>query len=268
MRSGVERGRVSSSYSPPRFDDTRRTHLLPSAPPPKCTFPGASERAWRGRCRRNLLCASDRPHFNFPDPALDVPIVDPSAGPERRLNFAVSNGQKVWCAGCGRLGMRRAVVCCSPYQGSADVDRPLPGCKLGGSLWLSGQLKNRGLLTLTKERQQQDLAAWKFERIVMGHWLFFVDLPKDRCSVVEHILPPAQWTDQRGRNFASKGSVPGRTQTATPASSEAANPRVPIPKSRVVSLSAERAVSPSRDVGSLLGTWPRLELLIKNMVSG
>ena len=43
-------------------------------------------------------------HFNFPDPALDVPIVDPSAGPERRHNLAVSNGQKVWCAGCGRLG--------------------------------------------------------------------------------------------------------------------------------------------------------------------
>jgi hypothetical protein len=25
-------------------------------------------------------------HFNFPDPAVDVPIVDPSAGPERRHN--------------------------------------------------------------------------------------------------------------------------------------------------------------------------------------
>jgi hypothetical protein len=32
-------------------------------------------------------------------------------------------------------------------------------------------------------------------------------------------------------------SVPGRTQTATPASSAAANPRVQVPKSRVVSLS-------------------------------
>jgi hypothetical protein len=71
------------------------------------------------------------------------------------------------------------------------VDRPLLCYRLGGSLWLSGQLKNRGLLTLTKERQQQDLAVRKFERIVMGHCLFFVDLPKDRCSVVEHILPPA-----------------------------------------------------------------------------
>ena len=40
--------------------------------------------------------------------------------------------------------------------GSADVDRSLLDRELGGSLWLSGQLKNRGLLTLTKERQQQD----------------------------------------------------------------------------------------------------------------
>ena len=88
-------------------------------------------------------------------------------------------------------GARRAVACCSPCRGSADVDRSLLDCRLGGSLWLSGQLKNRGLLTLTKERQQQDLAVRKFERIVMGHCLFFVDLPKDRCTVVEYILPPA-----------------------------------------------------------------------------
>jgi hypothetical protein len=149
-------------------------------------------------------------HFNFPNPALDVPIVDPSAGPERRHNFTVSNGQKVWCAACGRLGTRRVVACCSPCQGSADVDHPLLGYRLGGSLWLSGQLKNRGLLTLTKERQQQDLAVGKFERIVMGRCLFFVDLPKNRCSVVEQIFPPPQWTDMPGRNFASKGQLGSR----------------------------------------------------------
>ena len=55
------------------------------------------------------------------------------------------------------------------------MDRPLLCYRLGGSLWLSGQLKNHGLLTLTKERQQQDLAVRKFERIVMGHCLFFSD---------------------------------------------------------------------------------------------
>src|SRR6476620_2992792 len=37
--------------------------------------------------------------------------------------------------------------------------------------------------------------------------------------------------------FANASSVPGRTQTATPASSAAAKPRVMVPKSRVVSLS-------------------------------
>ena len=87
---------------------------------------------------------------------------------------------------------------------------PAAGLQTGGSLWLSGQLKNRGLLTLTKERQQQDLAVGKFERIVMGHCLFFVDLPKNRCSVVEQIFPPPQWTDMPGRNFASKGQLGSR----------------------------------------------------------
>jgi hypothetical protein len=53
-------------------------------------------------------------HFNFPDPALDVPIVDPSAGPERRHNFAVSNGQKGWCAGCvGDTASRRLLLAVS-----------------------------------------------------------------------------------------------------------------------------------------------------------
>jgi hypothetical protein len=91
-------------------------------------------------------------HLDLPDPAPDVPIVDPSAGPERRHNFTVRNRQKLWCGGSGD-GARRAVACCSPCQGLADVDHPLLGYRLGGSLWLSGQLKNRGLLTLTKERQ-------------------------------------------------------------------------------------------------------------------
>ena len=116
-------------------------------------------------------------------------------------------------------------------SGSADVDRPLLCYKLGGSLWLSGQLKNRGLLTLTKERQQQDLAVGKFERIVMGHCLFFVDLPKDRCSVVEHFFrQPNGPIGVDAISPAKDSSVPGRTQTATPASSDAANPRVPAPK--------------------------------------
>jgi hypothetical protein len=41
-------------------------------------------------------------HFNFPDPALDVPIGDPSAGPV--ITSPSATVRKVWCAGCGRLG--------------------------------------------------------------------------------------------------------------------------------------------------------------------
>ena len=41
---------------------------------------------------------------------------------------------------------------------------------------------DRSLLTLTNECQQQDLAVRKFERIVMGHYLFLVDLSKESPS--------------------------------------------------------------------------------------
>jgi hypothetical protein len=98
----------------------------------------------------------------------------------------------------------------APCEGSADVDRPLLSYRLGGSVWLGGQLKNRSLLTLTNECQQQDLAVWKFQRIVMRHRLFFVDLPKDGCRAIEHVLAPAKWTDRPGGNFASKGQLGSR----------------------------------------------------------
>src|SRR5215469_11408235 len=42
---------------------------------------------------------------------------------------------------------------------------------------------------------------------------------------------------RRRAALGNDNSVPGRTQTATSGSSDAANPRVPVPKSRVLSLS-------------------------------
>ena len=79
--------------------------------------------------------------------------------------------------------------CC---ERSTDVGRPLLGHKFNRSLWLGRQLKNRSLLTLTENRQHHDLAVWKFDRIVIGRYLFFVDLPKDRRLVIDHSIAPAQ----------------------------------------------------------------------------
>jgi hypothetical protein len=46
------------------------------------------------------------------------------------------------------------------------------------------------LLTLAQERQEEDLAVRKFQRIVMGRDLVFVDLPKDRCLVPDCTVVP------------------------------------------------------------------------------
>ena len=62
--------------------------------------------------------------------------------------------------------------------------------------------------------QQHDLAVRKFERIVMGHCLFFVDLPKDRRPVVEHVLTPAQWTLIGEGQQATVLQLPAEPKTA------------------------------------------------------
>jgi hypothetical protein len=60
-------------------------------------------------------------------------------------------------------------------------------------------------------------------------------------DIAVHSDVPSLWTHSSsfGRviDVENASSVPGRTQTATAASSAAANPRVQVPKSRVVSLS-------------------------------
>jgi hypothetical protein len=62
------------------------------------------------------------------------------------------------------------------------------GFDLNHSPWLRRQLKNRSLLTLAQERQKYDLAVRKFQCIVMGGDFVFVDLPKDRCLILDCTL--------------------------------------------------------------------------------
>ena len=65
------------------------------------------------------------------------------------------------------------------------------GLSFNGGLWFRRQLQNRGLLTLTQRCQEHDPAIRKFQRIVMRCNLVFVDLPKDRCPVLDHFTTPA-----------------------------------------------------------------------------
>ena len=82
------------------------------------------------------------------------------------------------------------------------------------------------------------MALRKLQCIVMGRYPFFVDLPKDGGLVLYDLSRQANSpTGKHVTSPAKDNSVPGRTQTARFASSDAANPRVPVPKSRVVSLS-------------------------------
>jgi len=68
--------------------------------------------------------------------------------------------------------------------------------------------------------------------------LFLVDLPKD-CHGLSDVSALAVTIPAmvKATSLLKASSVPGRRQTAILGSSGAANPRVPVPKLRVVSLS-------------------------------
>jgi hypothetical protein len=64
------------------------------------------------------------------------------------------------------------------------------GLSFNGSLWFCRQLQNGRLLTLTQICQEHDSAIRKFQRIVMRRDLVFVDLPKDRCLMLDYLIAP------------------------------------------------------------------------------
>jgi hypothetical protein len=61
---------------------------------------------------------------------------------------------------------------------------------LNGSLWFCRQLQNSRSLALTQCCQERDPAIRKFQCIVMRRDLVFVDLPKDRCFMLNHFTAP------------------------------------------------------------------------------
>jgi hypothetical protein len=64
------------------------------------------------------------------------------------------------------------------------------GLSFKGSLRLCRQLQNGRLLAVTQSCQERDPAIGKFQRIVMRRDLVFVDLPKDRCLVLDYLIAP------------------------------------------------------------------------------
>ena len=77
----------------------------------------------------------------------------------------------------------------SAYTGHATLR--LSG---NGRPWLSWQLKNCRLLTLSQRCQEHHVAVRKFQRIVMDGELVLIDLPKDRRLLFDRIVPRPQFS--------------------------------------------------------------------------
>lgn len=60
--------------------------------------------------------------------------------------------------------------------------------------WLSWQLENCSLLIFSQRCQEDDVAVRKFRRIVTGSKLVFINLPEDRCLVLDCIMPRPQFS--------------------------------------------------------------------------
>src|SRR5260370_32164809 len=97
-------------------------------------------------------------------------------------------------------------ITCWRDQSAYKCD-PLLSFALNRSAWLRRQLKNCSLLAFSHTCQEHDLTVRKFQRIMVSGDLLFIDLPKDRRLVLDHLIPPTQHTDRLARNPASKGQL-------------------------------------------------------------
>jgi hypothetical protein len=85
------------------------------------------------------------------------------------------------------------------------------GFFFNGALWFCRQLQNGRLLILTQSCQERDPAIRKFQGIVMRRDFVLVDLPKDRCLMLDHLIAPDQGGGKRWVVIAggSCGALPG-----------------------------------------------------------
>jgi hypothetical protein len=84
--------------------------------------------------------------------------------------------------------------------------------RLDSALWVRWQLKNRRLLSLIQERQQQDLAVWEFKRVVVDEALVFVDLAKDGGAMLCCAATPAKQAKRQPLHWLGKGQLSSRPQ--------------------------------------------------------
>jgi hypothetical protein len=74
-------------------------------------------------------------------------------------------------------------------QWSTDKGSSALRLNFNGRPWLRWQLKNGRLLTFFQISEEHDVTVGEFQRIVMGGDLVFIDLPKDRCLMLDGMMP-------------------------------------------------------------------------------
>jgi hypothetical protein len=84
------------------------------------------------------------------------------------------------------------------------------GLSFNGSLRFRRQLQNGRLLALKQSCQERDPAIRKFQRIVMRRNLLLVDLPKDRCLMLDYLIAPGYQARRQAFNLFSKGQLCSR----------------------------------------------------------
>jgi hypothetical protein len=93
-----------------------------------------------------------------------------------------------------RIGWRKVICSSARAFVSAYTDHPALDLSLNSRPWFSWQLEDCSLLILSQRCQEHDVAIRKFQRIVMGSELVFVDLPKDRSLMFDCIVPRPQFS--------------------------------------------------------------------------
>jgi len=77
---------------------------------------------------------------------------------------------------------------------SAYTDHTMLRLSLNSHPWLSWQLQNCSLLTLSQRCQEHDVPVWKFQGIVMDGELVLIDLPKNRRLMFDRVVPRPQFS--------------------------------------------------------------------------
>jgi hypothetical protein len=113
----------------------------------------------------------------------------------------VSDSKRATChSGHPSIGGHRVAWC----DRSAYVSHAPLGLGFNGSFWFRRQLKNRRLLTLIQCGQENDLAVRKFQSVVMGRDLVFVDLPKGRRLMLDCTVVPRPQSSGQALNLVRK----------------------------------------------------------------